>query len=126
VGQYIGAILTGVIGDIAMAVAAFFLIWTIPAAAIGGVPGAAAIQISIERVRSAPLAAGIATAVTLLLVLFVPPLLIGAIAPLLGAVVESAIAIELIVALVQAITIAYVALILTKTFSDASFRPSRW
>lgn len=126
VGQYIGAVFGGIIGDVAMAVAAFFLIWAIPAAATGGVPGAAAIQISIERVRSAPLVAGIATAVTLLLVLFIPPLLIGAIAPLLGAVVESVIAIELIVALVQAITIAYVALILAKTYADASYRPSRW
>lgn len=126
VGQYVGVVLGGVIGDIAMAVAAFFLIWTMPAAAIGGVPGGAAIQVSIERVRSVPLAAGIATAVTLLLVLFVPPLLIAAVAPLLGVAAESVIALELIVALVQAITMAYVALVLTKTYSDASFRPSRW
>lgn len=127
VGQYVGAVFSGTIGIIVMALAVFFLIWTIPAAAIGGVPGAAAIQISIERVRSAPLAAGIATAVTLLLVFFAAPYLALEVAQAAGPTAfASPIAFDLIIEVFRAIFIAYVALILSKTYSDASFRPARW
>ncbi len=51
-----------------------FLIWTIPAAAVGGIPGGAAIQVSIERVRAQPLPAILATVVALALLGYVVPL----------------------------------------------------
>ncbi len=58
VGQYVSQ-LFGVLGYLLMAAAVFFLIWAIPAAAVGGIPGGAAIQVSVERVRAAPLAAAL-------------------------------------------------------------------
>jgi hypothetical protein len=53
--SYIGSFL-GPFGLALGAVAAFFLIYTIPSAAIGGMPGSLAISASIRGVRAAPLA----------------------------------------------------------------------
>jgi hypothetical protein len=50
VGLYVTQLL-GIIGYLVTAAIVVFLIWTIPAAAVGGIPGGAAIQVSIERVR---------------------------------------------------------------------------
>lgn len=53
--------------------AAYFLIYTIPAAAIGGIPGGAALQYSIERVRGNYLGAAVLAVVAILLYnIFVP------------------------------------------------------
>jgi hypothetical protein len=127
VGQYVSN-LFGSIGVILMAVIAFFLIFSIPAAAVGGIPGGAAIQVSIDRARSKPLAAGIATVATILLVLFVPPqaaLYLGTfIAPYAGG--SDLVVAALLKALIQAIAIAYIALVLTKTYSDLAFSGRRW
>ncbi|HTJ28261.1 MAG TPA: hypothetical protein VMA36_19035 [Candidatus Limnocylindria bacterium] len=127
VGQYVSNLFGGV-GIILMAVIAFFLIFTIPAAAVGGIPGGAAIQVSIDRVRSAPLAAGIATAATIVLVLFVPPqaaLFLGTlIAPYTAG--SDVIVASLLKALIQSITISYMALVLTKTYSELAFSGRRW
>lgn len=51
-------------------VALFFLIYTIPIAAIGGIPGAAALSASIERVRGNFPAAAVLTIVTILLYIY--------------------------------------------------------
>jgi hypothetical protein len=127
VGQYVSN-LFGSVGIILMAVIAFFLIFTIPAAAVGGIPGGAAIQVSIDRARSKPLAAGIATAATIVLVLIVPPqaaLFLGMyIAPYAGG--SELIVLALLKALIQAIMLGYVALVLTKTYSDLAFSGRRW
>src|SRR6185312_13943207 len=48
-------------------IAIFFMIFALPAVAIGGIPGGAALQISIDRVRQAPVPAGILTVVFLVL-----------------------------------------------------------
>lgn len=119
--------IVGVLGLLLMAVAVYFLIWAIPAAAIGGVPGGAAIQISIERVRSAPLSAAIATVVTLVLMFYVMPLLGLELTNALASSLPSPtpVVTDLISAVLQAIGMAYVALILSKTFTDAS-HTRRW
>jgi len=126
VAQYAGSL----IGPLSLAltvVVVVFLIWTIPAAAIGGVPGGAAIQVSIDRVRGAPLAAVIAAIVTVALlavgVRFLSAYLGHWLFPLMGG---SIIPELLVSALLQGIAVGYVALILAKTYTDAAFATRRW
>jgi hypothetical protein len=119
--------IVGVLGLLLMALAVFFLIWAIPAAAAGGVPGGASIQVSIDRVRSAPLAAAIATIVTLALLFYVMPLLGLQLTVLLAGALPPTTPVvnDLISAVLQAIGMAYIALILTKTYTDAAYG-RRW
>lgn len=125
VGLYVTQLL-GLIGYLLTAAIVVFLIWTIPAAAVGGIPGGAAIQVSIDRVRSSPLPAVLATIVTLVLVGLVVPIAANWLATLLlvwtygNSLVE-----HLIAALLQAIAIGYIALVITKTYTDAAFS-RRW
>ena len=128
VAQYAGALLGRfpLAALVLMAVAALFLIWAIPAAAIGGVPGGAAIQISIDRVRANLATAVLATVVVIALFVFALPYAEGWISILLlpyaiGFTMLGALA----GALLQAIALGYVALVLTKTYTDASFT-RRW
>ncbi len=114
------------IGPLAIALtvlAVVFLVWTIPAAAIGGVPGAAAIQVSIERVRGNPLAAVVVAIVSFALIVLAVPYagayLGGLLLPLIGS--GSIIPLLLLQALLQAIAGGYIALILAKTYADAAF-----
>lgn len=125
VGLYVVQLL-GIIGYLVTAAIVVFLIWTIPAAAVGGIPGGAAIQVSIERVRSAPLPAIAATIVTLLLLGFVVPIVAQWIDSLLLVWTGSILVERLIAALLQAIAIGYVALVITKTYTDAAFSTRRW
>jgi hypothetical protein len=118
------------IGPLAIALlvaVAVFLVWVIPAAAVGGVPGGAAIQVSIDRVRGAPLAAVVAAVVSIAVLGLGVPILAtylgGWLLPLTGASLIPAL---LLNALLQAIGSAYVALILTKTYTDAAFGTRRW
>lgn len=70
---YAAALLGGTIGAfgyLLAAVATYFLIYTIPAAAIGGIPGGAAISASIERVKDNYLAAALLCVVSLLLYVY--------------------------------------------------------
>ena len=125
VAQYAGSL----IGPLALALTVLvvvFLIWTIPAAAIGGVPGGAAIQVSIDRVRGAPLPAVIAAIVSVLVLWIGVPILsidLGDWIPLLR---YSLIGNLLVGALLQGIAVSYVALVLTKTYTDAAFGTRRW
>ena len=129
VAQYAGALLGGFIplfGLVLTALAALFLIWAIPAAAVGGVPGGAAIQISIDRVRANPLAAILATVLVIVLFVFALPYASASIALLLLPYTAGfTIAGALIAALLQAIAVGYVALVITKTYTDAAFG-RRW
>ncbi len=115
--------LIGPLALVLLAVAVYFLIYTIPAAAIGGVPGGAAIQISIERARYNPLPTVIVTIVSVAalyyLQVLLAPLFALVLAPLSFASLNLLRAI--FSALVQAIAIAYIALVVTKTYSDVSF-----
>jgi hypothetical protein len=128
VASYAGILLPiPYLGLLLQAVVVFFCIWTIPAAAIGGVPGAAAIQISLDRVRDNPLSAALSAVVAVALVVFAAPYLSFKLAfwllPYSGG---SIIVGSLIQALLQAIAIGYVGLVLAKTYADASFGGRRW
>jgi hypothetical protein len=121
VAQYVG-VMVGAIALLLVAAVFYFLIWTLPAAAVGGIPGGAAIQVSIDRVRSAPLAAAVAAIVSLAVMLAVGwrlPLLIDE--WLFAYVPFTPIGIALVAALFQAIALGYIALILTKTYTDSAF-----
>lgn len=119
-GQMVGAL-----GTILSAVAIYGLIFAIPAAAIGGVPGGAAINASVERVRSAPLTAAVLAVVTIVMLLYFRafvglrlellayeflggPSILG---PILGAVVSS-------------IAAGYVAVVMAGVYAEVAF--SRW
>jgi len=115
--------LVGFLALFIYAAAVFFLIYTIPAAAIGGVPGGAALQVSIERARANPIPTVVVTVVAVgvyfLFNLILAPFLIGTIAPL--AFQSANLIASLIGAVFQSIVIGYIALIVGKTYSDVSF-----
>jgi hypothetical protein len=94
-------------------IAILFLIYALPATAIGGIPGGAALQISIDRVRRAPLPAAFLTAVFLVLYFgtLLGPFYLG-----LYGIVSM-----LVGALLKAIVLGYLALVMAKTYADASF-----
>lgn len=127
VGTYVAAWF-GAIGLLLTLVILVFLVWTIPAAAVGGVPGGASIQVSIDRVRATPLAAVIATLVSVALLWYLVPYAQAALGGwLLSFTWSSAMLYRLAGALLQAIAIAYIALIITKTYTDSAFgAPRRW
>jgi len=124
VGQYV-ATFAGVLGLLLTAVIAMFLIWALPAAAVGGIPGGAAIQVSIDRVRGNPLGAAIATIVTLALVFYAAPALALLVVGLVPAAWGSIVVEMLLIALFQSVAVGYAGLILTKTYTDAAFG-RRW
>ncbi len=114
--SYIGSFV-GAFGLVLGAFAAFFLIYTIPAAAIGGIPGGAALSASIHAVRSAPVAS-----VILALVFFgiwyvavpvaLPYLLVGL----------SATTWSFVIAAVRTVALAYLAFPFAKQYDDVALR----
>jgi hypothetical protein len=116
--------IVGAVGIVLMALAAYGLIYTIAAAAIGGIPGGAAINVSIERVRSAPLKSAILTAVSLVFFLYFGPSADALIFDTAG--LGSPIVAMLLGALVRAILTGYVAIVMAKVYADVSFTPPRW
>ncbi|MBV8749047.1 MAG: hypothetical protein JO103_04980 [Candidatus Eremiobacteraeota bacterium] len=128
VASYAGLLLG--LGNVALAlvaIATVFLIWAIPAAAVGGIPGGAAIQTSIERVRSAPLPAILVAVVYVALTAYAVPWAATEITLLLSPYAGGEIVlIELLInALLQAIAIGYIALVVTKLYTDSAFG-RRW
>jgi hypothetical protein len=119
--QFAGT-LVGPVANVLLAVAIYFLIYTIPAAAIGGVPGSAALQISIERARSHPLPTIVVTVVSVA-AFFLSSLLMPLFTPLLAqsSFASLGFVVALFGAVVQAIVVGYIALIVTKTYSEISF-----
>ena len=125
VGLYVVQLL-GLIGYLLTAAIIVFLIWTIPAAAVGGIPGGASIQVSIDRVRSSPLPAVLATIVALVMLGLAVPIAANWLATLLLTWTYGSILVErLIAAVLQSIAIGYIALVITKTYTDAAFS-RRW
>jgi hypothetical protein len=136
VAQYAGALLGSMVplyawgfsvtGLALIVAAAVFLIWAIPAAAVGGVSGGASIQASIDRVRATPAAAILAAIVAFALLQFAVPYAATwfwiTASPYIGG---SVIVGLLIQALLQAIVLAYIALVITKTYTDGAFT-RRW
>jgi hypothetical protein len=126
VAQYAGALLGAILALILMAVAALFLIWAIPAAAVGGIPGGASVQVSIERVRATPIPAALVTIVSILVAFWLPQLVGTWLGDLIFPLVAGTpLVASLIGALIQAVALSYVALIITKTYTDAAFT-RRW
>ncbi len=122
---YVASLVGGFIGPIGAigltAVAAYFFIYTIPAAAIGGVPGGAALQASLERVRGSYLNTFVLAIVLVALYVFfqsLPNLLL----PLLAnwpALVTSNAFLEIFEATIKAICLGYAALVMAKAYDDA-------
>lgn len=120
VGQFLGG---GYVQLLLQIVAFFFLIFTIPAAAIGGLPAQLAISGSIRAVRANWLAAVILAIVFFALWILVPgyllrPLLI----PYLAGLSYGAVALYGALAAYGAIALAYLAFPFAVTYDETAFR----
>jgi hypothetical protein len=112
IGGYFGAL-----GLLLEAAAAFFLIYTIPAAAIGGLPGQLALSGSIRAVRANPLASAVLAVVFVVLwVVAIPMLLTYALGNL------SPLEWQLVIAAAKAIVLGYLAFPFAKQYDDVAFR----
>jgi hypothetical protein len=98
-------------------VVAFFLIYTIPAAAIGGMPGNFAIGASFRAVRANVIGAALLAIVFVVLWVLLPQFLVSHIGIGLGVI-----GYELILAAVKAIVLAYLAFPFAKQYDDVAFR----
>jgi len=110
-----GSFINPIVGEALFLVAFFFLIYTIPAAAIGGVPGFMALNTSVERVReNYPLTLGLAVC---FIVLYwgVGTILVPYYTVLMGTVSL------LIVAVVRAVVLAYFSLVLARAYDQVAF-----
>jgi hypothetical protein len=126
IAQYAGQII-GSFGIVLMALAVYGLIYTIPCAAIGGVPGNAAITVSVERVKGAPLTAAILTVVAIALLFFFRIFIGNAIDGwLLDLNLGSPLIASLLDALVQAILAGYLGVVMAKVYTDVSFTVPRF
>jgi hypothetical protein len=128
---YVAALFGGfipVFGAIVLsAIALYFFIYTVPAAAIGGIPGGAALQVSLERAQRSRGATFVVT-IVYVLAFFVLPVAGSALAlPLVLAVPAafSGIVTSLAIAVLKSIAAGYVALVLSKAYDDASYG-RRW
>jgi len=123
----VGSFATAIGAIVLTAVAYFFFIYTIPAAVIGGTPGGAALNASLETAKRAPLPTLGVTVLWFVAFLFVPSWVIQLLSPvLLGSTIfASAIVSSLFVALIKALVAGYVALVLARTFEDVSYG-RRW
>jgi hypothetical protein len=115
---YITSILgIGLLQLILQLVVAFLLIYTIPAAAIGGMPGNLAVGASFRAVRENILGAGLLAVAFVLLWIEVPNLLINRFAAGM-----SVIEYQLVLAALKAIVLAYLAFPFAKQYDDTAFR----
>jgi hypothetical protein len=117
----------GPVSYLVVAVVVYFLIYTIPAAAIGGVPGGAALQSSIEAVRAAPIPALVLAIVSLILffvleILVIPELSFAIVPYLSGSLNPLILVID---SVVEAIFEGYIAIVAAKVFADNTFA-RRW
>jgi hypothetical protein len=124
IAQYASTIVGAGIGIVLLAIAMYGLIFTIAAASIGGIPGGAAISVSIERVKGAPMAAALLTAVSLVLLFYVGGFIEAGLFGALG--ITSVILASVLGAVIQAILTGYIAVVMAKVYADVSFTPPRW
>ncbi|MBV9102041.1 MAG: hypothetical protein JO060_00530 [Candidatus Eremiobacteraeota bacterium] len=119
VGSFLGN--TGAI--VVTAVAAYFFIYTIPAAAIGGIPGGAALQVSIERVQRSYVNTFFLGIVFVLFTALFPTVWGYAATALAGAsdVFASNSVVQIVGACIKALGIGYLALVMAKAYNDASY-----
>jgi hypothetical protein len=126
IAQYAGSIIGG-FGVVLVALAFYGLIYTIAAAAIGGVPGSAAISASVEKVKASPLNAAILTVVAIVLLMyfgsFIGYYVDGWLAGVPG---DNGIIAALVDALIRAVVTGYLGIVMAKVYSDVSFSAPRW
>ena len=113
---YIGTLLGGGISLVLQILAYFFLIMTIPAAAIGGLPGSLALSGSFRAVRANWPACIILAIVFVALWIFAPQYLLVPLAP------YGVIATLVGVAILRAIVLAYLAFPFAVTYDETAFR----
>jgi hypothetical protein len=117
VAGLVGGIGGPILSEALSALAVWAFIYAIPAAAIGGVPSGASFSASLQAARRHPLATAILTIVSLIvwygLALQAP----AAIGPYVGAA-----GFEATRALLTAIALGYIALVVTRQYSDFAFR----
>ena len=119
VAGYIGAIFGSLaifLSPLLTAVAAFFLIYTIPAAAIGGLPGSLALSASVRAVR-ANVGGSILLAVVFVLLWYLGPYYLQYVTGTLPSIYYS-----LVMAVIQAVLLGYLAFPFAKQYDDVAFR----
>jgi hypothetical protein len=114
--QYVSSVL-GPLQIAVQLIVYFFLILTIPAAAIGGLPGGLAISGSWRAVRANPLACVVLAVAFVLLWVFVPQWITVYAGPHL-----SLLSYEIILALTRAVVLAYLAFPFATTYESIAFR----
>jgi hypothetical protein len=120
VAALVGSIFAGILGLVLQLVAAFFLIYTIPAAAIGGMPGQLAIGASLRAARDAVVPTIVLAIVFVFLFFFLPNYLLTLVGPYIGVIAD-----KLAYAILQAIVLAYLAFPFAKQYDDIAFT-RRW
>ena len=111
---YVGTLFGTILGFLLELTAAFFLIYTIPAAAIGGMPGSLAITASVRAVRSDIFGTALLAIAFVLLWVVVPELVLYI--PFTSVTIES-----LAVAGARALVLAYLAFPFAKQYDDIAF-----
>ncbi len=122
IGGFLSGIL-GVVGVYAMiALATFAFIYTLPAAAIGGIPGGAALNRSLELAKANPLPTVALALVNAAILFFIEPTLATLV---LRSLVEQfgfdGVFIDLARVVIRSIASAYLALVTAKVYADIAF-----
>ncbi len=106
-----------------MLVATYFMIYALPAASIGGIPGFGSLQASIDRARAAVLPSILVTLAYILVYDLGRAVFEETVVPALLGVgpFTSEVTFSILNAVVQAPFAAYVALVLAKTYDDVSY-----
>jgi len=117
IARYIGAISGSSYIALALgALAVWAFIYTIPAAAIGGTPGGAALSASLQATRRQPLATAILVIVSLIV-------WVGLTQYAVQWLPFNDIGNEIAIALLTALALGYIALVVAKQYSELAFRP---
>lgn len=118
VAQYAGSLIgSAALQIVLQLIVAFLLIYTIPAAAIGGMPGNLAIGASFRAVRENLLGAAILAIAFVLLWIWLPYFIVAQTGAGLGVI-----GYELVLAAIKAIVLAYLAFPFAKQYDDVAFR----
>ena len=118
VAGYIGGFVgSSILQIVLQLIVAFLLIYTIPAAAIGGMPGNYAIGASFRAVRANILGAALLAIVFVVLWVWFPQFVVDRIGLRLGVI-----GYELVLAAIKAVVLAYLAFPFAKQYDDVAFR----
>ena len=115
VAAMLGGYIAPIVGILLQLVALFFIIYTIPAAAIGGIPGGAALSASIERVRGNYAGAAVLTIVAILLYIYLVAYAGVYLTYPLGAYAAYGILV------LKAIVVGYLAVVFARQYDDVGF-----